>query len=111
MNRVRKPSRVAPSVPCGVTDTGRVMETVILAVVIALVVVVAAGGLVVGSRRRKQLPPAPPAPPTITAPPAEPQVGEEAEAPRDESRRTIEEVELPDSDAAAGGVAAPERPV
>ncbi|MFF3949351.1 signal recognition particle-docking protein FtsY [Streptomyces sp. NPDC001902] len=88
------------------------METVILAVVIALVVILAAGGLVVGSRRRKQLPPAPPTePPTITAPPAEPQIGDEAEAPRDEPRRTIEEVELPESeDASAGGVLVEERP-
>ncbi|MDX2814424.1 signal recognition particle-docking protein FtsY [Streptomyces sp. PA03-5A] len=88
------------------------METVILAVVIALVVILAAGGLVVGSRRRKQLPPAPPTEqPTITAPPAEPQIGDEAEAPRDEPRRTIEEVELPESeDASAGGVLVEERP-
>ncbi|MEU4091958.1 signal recognition particle-docking protein FtsY [Streptomyces sp. NPDC026673] len=87
------------------------METVILAVVIALVVILAAGGLVVGSRRRKQLPPAPPAEtPTITAPPAEPHIGDEAEAPRDEPRRTIEEVELPESDAPAGGVIVEERP-
>ncbi|MFI2301284.1 signal recognition particle-docking protein FtsY [Actinacidiphila glaucinigra] len=88
------------------------METVILAVVIALVVILAAGGLVVGSRRRKQLPPAPPTEqPTITAPPAEPHVGDEAEAPRDEPRRTIEEVELPESeDASAGGVLVEERP-
>ncbi|MFJ4848863.1 MULTISPECIES: signal recognition particle-docking protein FtsY [unclassified Streptomyces] len=88
------------------------METVILAVVIALVVILAAGGLVVGSRRRKQLPPAPPTEtPTITAPPAEPHVGDEAEEPRDEPRRTIEEVELPDAEGAAGpGVVVEERP-
>ncbi|MDX3237025.1 signal recognition particle-docking protein FtsY [Streptomyces sp. ME03-5709C] len=89
------------------------METVILAVVIALVVILAAGGLVVGSRRRKQLPPAPPTEqPTITAPPAEPQVGDEAEAPRDEPRRTVEEVELPESEEAPpdGGVLVEERP-
>ncbi|MFI8179480.1 signal recognition particle-docking protein FtsY [Actinacidiphila glaucinigra] len=88
------------------------METVILAVVIALVVILAAGGLVVGSRRRKQLPPAPPTEqPTITAPPAEPHIGDEAEAPRDEPRRTIEEVELPESeDASEGGVLVEERP-
>ncbi|MDJ0341709.1 signal recognition particle-docking protein FtsY [Streptomyces sp. H10-C2] len=73
------------------------METVILAVVIALVAVVAAGGLVVGSRRKKQLPPAPPSTPTITTPPAEPGVGDEAEVPRDEPRRTIEEVVLPET--------------
>jgi fused signal recognition particle receptor len=80
------------------------METVILAVVIALVVILAAGGLVVGSRRKKKQaqPPAPPSPPKITTPPAEPHVGEEAEAPREESRRTIEEVVLP------GPTAAPE---
>ncbi|CAG7609278.1 signal recognition particle-docking protein FtsY [Actinacidiphila bryophytorum] len=73
------------------------MEIVILVVVIALVVVLAAGGLVVGSRRRKQqLPPS--APPSIrktTAPPAEPHVGDEAAPPREEARRTIEEVPLP----------------
>ncbi|MGW6400439.1 signal recognition particle-docking protein FtsY [Streptomyces sp. NPDC055134] len=71
------------------------MEIVILAVVIAVVVIGALGGLVVGSRRRKQLPPPPPSVPDITAPPAEPHVGEEAETPRDEPRRTIEEVDLP----------------
>lgn len=82
------------------------MEIVILAVVIALVVILGAGGLVVGSRRKKkqQLPTAPPSTPTITKPPAEPHVGDEAEAPRDESRRTIEEVPLPGS----GATAAPE---
>ncbi|MEU6480636.1 signal recognition particle-docking protein FtsY [Streptomyces sp. NPDC047017] len=72
------------------------METIILAVVIAVVVLGALGGLVVGSRRRKPLPPPPPSPPDITAaPPAEPHVGEEAETPREEPRRTIEEVDLP----------------
>lgn len=76
-------------------DTGRVMETVILAVVIAVVVLAALGGLLVGSRRRKPLPPPPPKAPDITAPPAEPHVGDEAETPRDEPRRTIEEVDLP----------------
>ncbi|MGY4275767.1 fused signal recognition particle receptor [Streptomyces sp. M18.1] len=86
-------------------DTGRVMEIVILAVVIAVVVIGALGGLIVGSRRKKQLPPPPPAAPDITAPPAEPHVGEEAETPRDETRRTIEEVDLPD-----GGTATVEEP-
>jgi fused signal recognition particle receptor len=71
------------------------METVILAVVIAVVVIGALGGLVVGTRRKKQLPPPPPAAPDLTAPPAEPHVGDEAETPRDEPRRTIEEVDLP----------------
>ncbi|MGW8489240.1 signal recognition particle-docking protein FtsY [Streptomyces sp. NPDC055886] len=74
------------------------MEIVILAVVIALVAVGLVGGLVVGSRKKKQLPPPPPSTPTIT-PPAEPQVGEEAETPRDEARRTIDEVGLPDATA------------
>ncbi|GAB2759702.1 signal recognition particle-docking protein FtsY [Streptomyces bullii] len=71
------------------------MDIVILAVVIAVVVLGALGGLVVGSRRKKQLPPPPPAAPDITAPPAEPHVGDEAETPREEPRRTIEEVDLP----------------
>ncbi|WP_217547466.1 signal recognition particle-docking protein FtsY [Streptomyces sp. GbtcB6] len=75
------------------------METVILAVVIAVVVLGALGGLIVGSRRKKSLPPPPPATPDITAPPAEPHVGDEAETPRDEPRRTIEEVDLPDGSA------------
>ncbi|MGC9536486.1 signal recognition particle-docking protein FtsY [Streptomyces sp. UG1] len=70
------------------------MDIVILAVVIAVVVLGALGGLVVGTRRKKHLPP-PPAAPDITAPPAEPHVGDEAETPRDEPRRTIEEVDLP----------------
>ncbi|MFF2510735.1 signal recognition particle-docking protein FtsY [Streptomyces sp. NPDC058086] len=76
------------------------METVILAVVIAVVVIGALGGLVIGSRRKKQLPPAPPTTPDITAPPAEPHIGDEAEIPHDEERRTIEEVDLPDGSAA-----------
>ncbi|MFF2504711.1 signal recognition particle-docking protein FtsY [Streptomyces sp. NPDC058067] len=76
------------------------MEIVILAVVIAVVVVGAlVGGLVVGSRGKKRLPAPPPSVPDITAPPAEPHVGEEAETPRDEPRRTIEEVDLPVSGA------------
>ncbi|MFC7813569.1 MULTISPECIES: signal recognition particle-docking protein FtsY [unclassified Streptomyces] len=81
------------------------MEIVILAVVIAVVVIGALGGLIVGSRRKKQLPPPPPSAPDITAPPTEPHVGEEAETPRDEARRTIEEVDLPD-----GGTATVEEP-
>ncbi|MFJ6836587.1 signal recognition particle-docking protein FtsY [Streptomyces sp. NPDC091209] len=86
------------------------METIILAVVIAVVVIGALGGLVVGSRKRKQLPPPPPAAPDITAPPAEPHVGDEAEAPHDEPRRTIDEVDLPDG-SAAPSVAVEEPPV
>jgi fused signal recognition particle receptor len=76
------------------------MDTVILAVVIAVVALVALAGLVVGTRRRKP-PPPPPSAPDITAPPAEPTVGEEAETPRDEGRRTIEEVDLPASPSGA----------
>ncbi|GES32007.1 signal recognition particle-docking protein FtsY [Streptomyces angustmyceticus] len=77
------------------------METVILAVVIAVVVLGAISGLVVSGRKKKQLPPPPPAAPetSVTAPPAEPHVGEEAETPRDEERRTIEEVTLPTAEA------------
>ncbi|CAM5664292.1 signal recognition particle-docking protein FtsY [Streptomyces cyaneofuscatus] len=74
------------------------VEIVILAVVIALAAVGLVGGLVVGSRKKRKLPPPPPSTPTIT-PPAEPQVGEEAETPRDEARRTIDEVGLPDATA------------
>ncbi|MFD7748403.1 signal recognition particle-docking protein FtsY [Streptomyces sp. NPDC059698] len=88
------------------------MEIVILAVVIALVAVGLVGGLVVGSRKKKKLPPPPPSAPTIT-PPAEPQVGEEAETPRDEARRTIDDVGLPDATAPveeAPVVEAPEAP-
>jgi fused signal recognition particle receptor len=72
------------------------MEIVILAVVIALVVILGAGGLVIGSRRKKrQLPGPPPSTPTVTTPPAEPHIGDEAAVPREEPRRTIEEVPLP----------------
>lgn len=89
------------------------MEIVILAVVIALVAVGLISGLVVSSRKKKQLPPsAPSSTPTIT-PPAEPHVGDEAETPRDEARRTVEEVGLPDTEAPAGeapAVVEPEAP-
>jgi fused signal recognition particle receptor len=90
---------------------GSVMELVILVVVIALVVIGGASGLVVGSRRRKKLPPPPPSAPDISAPPAEPHVGDEAETPRDEGRRTIEEVGLPEARDAAGAPVAVEDPV
>ncbi|MFJ7245179.1 signal recognition particle-docking protein FtsY [Kitasatospora sp. NPDC098652] len=73
------------------------MEYVILAVVIAVIAVGAVAGLVVSGRRRRQLPPQSQAP-VITAPkttPQEPQVGEEAAPPREEPRRTVEEVQLP----------------
>ncbi|MGB8942146.1 MAG: signal recognition particle receptor subunit alpha, partial [Streptomyces sp.] len=87
------------------------MEIVILAVVIAVVVIGALGGLVIGSRKKKQLPPqAPSSTPTITAPPAEPHVGDEAETPRDEPRRTIEEVELPLAEPSASAPVVVEEP-
>ncbi|MFD5414788.1 signal recognition particle-docking protein FtsY [Streptomyces nojiriensis] len=74
------------------------MDILILAVVIALVAVGVISGLVVSSRKKKQLPPpAPPSTPTITAPPAEPQVGEDAVETAEEPRRTIEEVGLPEA--------------
>ncbi|MCF3105845.1 signal recognition particle-docking protein FtsY [Streptomyces roseoverticillatus] len=85
------------------------MEIVILAVVIAVVALGAISGLVVSSRKKKQLPPAPPSSPSVTAPPAEPHVGEEAEPPSAEPRRTVEEVELPAAEAPAAE-AAPEAP-
>ncbi|WP_240136821.1 signal recognition particle-docking protein FtsY [Streptomyces sp. MUM 178J] len=88
------------------------MDIVILAVVIALVAIGAISGLVVGSRKKKQLPsPPPPSAPTITAPPAEPHVGDEAETPRDEPRRTIEEVGLPEAEQAVETPVAVEGPV
>ncbi|RNF88537.1 signal recognition particle-docking protein FtsY [Streptomyces botrytidirepellens] len=77
------------------------MEFVILAVVIAVVALAAISGLVISSRKKKQLPPTPPSSPSVTAPPAEPHVGEEAETPREEPRRTIEEVDLPGTEAPA----------
>ncbi|MEU6863158.1 signal recognition particle-docking protein FtsY [Streptomyces sp. NPDC046876] len=76
------------------------MDILILAVVIALVAVGVISGLLVTSRKKKQLPPAPPTTPTITAPPAEPQVGEDAATTVEEPRRTIEEVALPEAEAA-----------
>lgn len=84
------------------------VDIVILAVVIALVVVGAISGLLVSSRRKKKLPPsAPSGTPTITTPPAEPHVGDEAGPPREESRRTIEEVGLPDATATPPAVEDP----
>lgn len=88
------------------------MDIVILAVVIALVVVGAISGLVVSGRRKKRLPPPPPSgTPTVTAPPAEPHVGDEAGKPSDETRRTIEEVDLPDAAEATRTPEALEDPV
>ncbi|MEV0265325.1 signal recognition particle-docking protein FtsY [Streptomyces sp. NPDC050617] len=83
------------------------MDIVILAVVIAVVALAAISGLVVSSRKKKQLPPAPPSSPSVTTPPAEPQVGEEADTAREEPRRTIEEVDLPAAEAPAPAAEAP----
>ncbi|GGO93799.1 signal recognition particle-docking protein FtsY [Wenjunlia tyrosinilytica] len=72
------------------------MEFVILAVVIAVVVLGGLSGLVLARRRKGHA--APPAPkPDALAPPAEPQVGEDAEVPRDTPKRTVESVDLPDA--------------
>ncbi|MFG2980969.1 signal recognition particle-docking protein FtsY [Streptomyces sp. NPDC048258] len=88
------------------------MDILILAVVIALVAVGVISGLVVGSRKKKQLPPsAPSSTPTITAPPAEPQVGEDSVETAEEPRRTIEEVALPDAETALESPVAAEDPV
>ncbi|MGW1147777.1 signal recognition particle-docking protein FtsY [Streptomyces sp. NPDC002454] len=82
------------------------MDIVILAVVIAVVALGTIGALVVGSRRKRPLPP-PPSTPDLTAPPAEPQVGEEAEPPREEPRRTVDEVPLPGPSTAVEPAAEP----
>ncbi|MFE9428427.1 signal recognition particle-docking protein FtsY [Kitasatospora sp. NPDC006697] len=74
------------------------MEYVILAVVIAVIAIGAVAGLVVSGRRRKELPPDRTATLTPPAAPAEPQVGEEAAPPREEPARTVEQVELPETD-------------
>ncbi|MCX5203947.1 signal recognition particle-docking protein FtsY [Streptomyces sp. NBC_00237] len=90
-----------------------ILTLVVVIAVIALVAVGAISGLVVSSRKKKKLPPsAPPSTPTITAPPAEPQVGEDAAPPKDEARRTIEEVDLPDAPVVEGpaGETAPAEP-
>ncbi|WP_445396382.1 signal recognition particle-docking protein FtsY [Streptomyces sp. LE64] len=82
------------------------MDIVILAVVIAVVALGTIGALVVGSRRKRPLPP-PPSTPDLTAPPAEPRVGEEAEPPREEPRRTVDEVPLPGPSTAVEPAAEP----
>ena len=88
------------------------MDIVILAVVIALVAVAVISGLVVSGRRKKQSPPsAPSSTPTVTTPPAEPHVGDEAGPPREETRRTIEEVGLPGTADATATPPAVEDPV
>lgn len=83
------------------------VDIVILAVVIAVVAVGAITGLLVSSRRKKLPPSGPSSTPTITTPPAEPHVGDEAGPPREETRRTIEEVGLPDATATPPAVEDP----
>ncbi|KAB8161554.1 signal recognition particle-docking protein FtsY [Streptomyces sp. 3MP-14] len=88
------------------------MDTILLVVIIAVVAVLAVAGLLVG-RRRGQAPPPPAdrgtgATGTTTAPPAEPQVGDDAATPVTEERRTVEDVTLPP--APGETVEAPEAP-
>ncbi|MFI8854257.1 signal recognition particle-docking protein FtsY [Streptomyces sp. 891-h] len=80
------------------------MEIVILVVVIAVIALAAISGLVVTGRRKKAAEAQQPdtsesttQTPTRTA---EPKVGEEAEAPPEGARRTIEEVGLPEAEEA-----------
>ncbi|ARQ68257.1 signal recognition particle-docking protein FtsY [Streptomyces marincola] len=75
------------------------MDILILIVIIAVVAVAVISGLVVNGRR-KQAPPPPDGTRARPAPPAEPQVGEDAAPPvTEEERRTIEEVILPGPEA------------
>jgi len=70
-----------------------------IVVVIAVVLVVGNTGLVVGRRRRSELPAAtkPAVAGAVKAP--EPQVGEDAEEPRDTPTRTLEDTQLPEAPA------------
>ncbi|OEV00142.1 MULTISPECIES: signal recognition particle-docking protein FtsY [Streptomyces] len=81
------------------------MEIVILVVVIAVVALVAVSGLVVSGRRKKaagaQQPDTAGSTTETPARTAEPKVGEEAEAPPEGARRTVEEVGLPEAEEAA----------
>jgi fused signal recognition particle receptor len=73
----------------------------ILLVVIIAVVLVAAGGLFVGTRRRGHPPQVKPKPqPGVDYAPG---VGDDASAPRDTPRRTIDEIPLPPEDRPIGG--------
>ncbi|WP_431782967.1 signal recognition particle-docking protein FtsY [Streptomyces chumphonensis] len=71
------------------------MDIVILLVVIAVVALGVISGLVVSGRRKKEVPPPEGDAPTITAPPREPHVGEEAEGAPEAPGRTVDEVGLP----------------
>ncbi|MGP3986344.1 signal recognition particle-docking protein FtsY [Streptomyces sp. 3N207] len=79
------------------------MEIVILVVVIAVIALAAISGLVVSGRRKKAAETRPETPESTAEAPtrtAEPKVGEEAEAPPEGARRTIEEVGLPEAEEA-----------
>ncbi|MGW6197825.1 signal recognition particle-docking protein FtsY [Kribbella sp. NPDC055110] len=76
-----------------------------IVVVIAAVLVVGTTGLVVARRRRAELPPAAPKPAVESA---EPQVGDDAEEPRDTPTRTLEDTDLPEPAAAQQTVEKPE---
>ncbi|OIV36716.1 signal recognition particle-docking protein FtsY [Mangrovactinospora gilvigrisea] len=91
--------------------------TLVIVIVVAAIVVVGGGaGLVVSGRRRKAALPKPAAPqaPVEQAPAREPepepQVGDEAAPPKEEPRRTVEEVELPGEPEPAAAPAEPEKP-
>jgi fused signal recognition particle receptor len=68
-----------------------------IVVVIAVILVVGTTGLVVARRRRAELPGATKPAPIETA---EPQIGDDAEEPRDTPTRTLEDAELPEAPAA-----------
>jgi fused signal recognition particle receptor len=85
------------------------MDILILVAVIAVVAVAAISGLVVTRRGRRTAPPRADRP-AATAPPAEPRVGEDAAPVREEERRTVEDVALPEAEAAAETTVAPEVP-
>ncbi|MEE1931152.1 signal recognition particle-docking protein FtsY [Streptomyces sp. TRM 70351] len=74
------------------------MDIVILLVVIAVVALGAISGLVISGRRKKEVPPPEQGAPTITAPPAEPRVGDDAEDTAEAPHRTIDDVGLPAAD-------------
>jgi fused signal recognition particle receptor len=73
--------------------------------VIAAVLVAGTAGLVVSRRRRAELPAAQP-----TREITEPQVGDDAEEPRDTPKRTLEDTELPEAPAAGPATATLEKP-
>ncbi|MGW6277449.1 signal recognition particle-docking protein FtsY [Kribbella sp. NPDC055071] len=78
-------------------------DQALIAIIVVIAVVVVAGttGLVVTHRRKAELPQAAkPAPLETAQEVAEPQVGDDAEEPRDTPTRTLEDAELPEAPAA-----------